>query len=203
MLPRRILGAEVVDINTFFPQLLDFCVNHLRRSGCLDYEHCGSDAAEDLLLAEERREKRRFAIMRERLIIKFPDARNQLGFFFSTASFRVKSKKSRCKDCPLRNFCPIAEDFSAGDDDGPRVRHEVVIDPMTSEDLLKMTRRLDRVIESVPDPDRLGELLAVASGETYKEISERTGRTPVAIRQSVARTRRFLRGLLGPNSDEI
>ncbi|HEV2764600.1 MAG TPA: hypothetical protein VGV38_16595, partial [Pyrinomonadaceae bacterium] len=84
-------------------------------------------------------------------------------------------------------------------DDGPRVRREVPIDPMTAEGMLEMKRRLDRIAKSVP-PGRLREVLAVASGETYREMSERTGRTQEAIRQSVARTRRFLRELLGPSS---
>ncbi|PYS78172.1 MAG: hypothetical protein DMF66_07295 [Acidobacteria bacterium] len=198
-MPHREPSALLVEeVSTLFPELCTYAASCCHRLGCLHPEACGADVVTKYLTPEKPRKNGHVVISGEQITIYHPKAKDQRKYLFGRMKLRARSRHSRCSECEhFEEMCGIADERTAAEGDGPRVKRAVLVDPMNPEELYAEREFLREVLAAISDPAQRQLLDGFANGHTYKKLGELLHKNPATLRQTMARLRAKLRPLFG------
>lgn len=166
--------------------LFRYSSTHFRRRRCRKPEDCAADLILDYVWKRGLRGKGRCEIQNDTILIKIPGARNQLKVLCGLLLFEIRSTSNHCRDCNFNGTCSIAEEFD-DNDNTPRTQSQILVDPVTPEDILRDTELVGKFLKSIKNPRHRQALKDTLEGSSRKEIAAHFHVKPNTVRQWLAR----------------
>lgn len=192
----QVPGGELFDLEALFSRLVRFSDRRLRNIGCFKSNECAEDVATTYVFENKLWGEGRTEILGEKIRINFPNAKNQMSVLYANIRFAIRNKRTNCQDCPLRVFCPIAEELEADDDDR-QPTSQFLIEPTTPEDTLREKELFLLCLKALQKPERRKAfILYHYLGFSHKDIARKLKVSASRVRQWYSRDLKTLRRFL-------
>jgi hypothetical protein len=133
----------------------------------------------------------------ETILIKIPGARDQMKVLHTLLLCEVRHQRFTCKNCDFKAHYRLAEEVEE-EETGERLSSAVLVDPATSEDILRQKELIEELLpRAISNPRRLYAFLAkVLEGFSANEIAAHLHVKPNTVRKWYASDRRAIKSLL-------